>query len=78
MTEEKQVAWLVTPKDAPVMGSAGELLGEVRAVLGDDDDDIFHGLAMKPDDGGKLVEVPGRASSGSPPSGSTRPSLRTR
>ena len=59
MTDEKQVAWLVTPKDAPVMGSGGELLGEVRAVLGDDEDDIFHGLAMKPEEGGKLVEVPG-------------------
>ncbi len=59
MTEEKQVAWLVTPKEAPVMGSGGELLGEVKAVLGDDEDNIFHGLAMKPDDGGHLVEVPG-------------------
>jgi hypothetical protein len=59
MTDEKQVAWLVTPKEAPVMGSGGELLGEVRAVLGDDEDNIFHGLAMKPEDGGKLVEVPG-------------------
>ena len=59
MTDEKQVAWLVTPKEAPVMGSGGELLGEVRAVLGDDEDDIFHGLAMKPEEGGKLVEVPG-------------------
>ena len=59
MTEEKQVAWLVTPKEAPVMGTGGELLGEVKAVLGDDVDNIFHGLAMKPDDGGDLVEVPG-------------------
>ena len=59
MTEEKQVAWLVTPKEAPVMGSSGELLGEVKAVLGDDEDNIFHGLAMKPEDGGDLVEVPG-------------------
>ena len=59
MTDEKQLAWLVTPKEAPVMGSGGELLGEVRAVLGDDDDNIFHGLAMKPEEGGKLVEVPG-------------------
>jgi len=59
MTEEKQVAWLVTPKEAPVMGPSGELLGEVRAVLGDDEDNIFHGLAMKPANGGSLVEVPG-------------------
>lgn len=59
MTEEKQVAWLVTPREAPVMGSGGELLGEVKAVLGDDEDNIFHGLAMKPYDGGGLVEVPG-------------------
>jgi len=59
MTEEKQVAWLVTPKEAPVVGSAGELLGEVRAVLGDDEDNIFHGLALKPASGGKLVELPG-------------------
>jgi len=59
MTEEKQVAWLVTPKEAPVMGPAGELLGEVRAVLGDEEDNIFHGLAMKPANGGNLVEVPG-------------------
>lgn len=59
MAEEKQVAWLVTPKDAPVMGFDGSLLGEVKAVLGDDEDNIFHGLAMKPESGGDLVEVPG-------------------
>ena len=59
MTEEKQVAWLVTPKEAPVMGSDGTQLGEVRAVLGDDEDNIFHGLAMKPEVGGDLLEVPG-------------------
>jgi hypothetical protein len=59
MTDEKPVAWLVTPKGAPVMGPTGEVLGEVRAVLGDDEDNIFHGLAMKPAAGGGLVEVPG-------------------
>ncbi|MGH2750773.1 MAG: PRC-barrel domain-containing protein [Actinomycetota bacterium] len=56
---EKQVAWLVTPREAPVVGAEGERLGEVRAVLGDDEGDIFHGLAMKPEGGGDLVEVPG-------------------
>jgi hypothetical protein len=59
MSEEKQVAWLVTPKEAPVMGSDGNLLGEVRAVLGDDEENIFHGLAIKPESGGDLLEVPG-------------------
>ncbi len=59
MAEEKQVAWPVTPKEAPVVGAGGELLGEVEAVLGDDEVNIFHGLAMKPEDGGDLVEVPG-------------------
>jgi PRC-barrel domain len=59
MTPEKQVAWLVTPKGAPVIGAGGEHLGEVRAVLGDDEENIFHGLAMKPEGGGDLVEVPG-------------------
>jgi hypothetical protein len=59
MADEKQVAWLVTPKEAPVMGPAGEVLGEVRAVLGDDEENIFHGVAMKPAAGGRLVEVPG-------------------
>ncbi|MGH2699447.1 MAG: hypothetical protein ACRDJL_09665 [Actinomycetota bacterium] len=59
MTQERQVAWLVTPKEAPVIGSGGELLGEVRAVLGDDEENIFHGLAMKPEGDRDLVEVPG-------------------
>jgi hypothetical protein len=56
--EEREVAWLATPEKAPVMGESGEEIGRMEELLGDKEDDIFHGIVMKLARGGNRVEVP--------------------
>jgi uncharacterized protein YrrD len=40
------VSWLVVERGWAVVDSAGEELGTVEEVLGDEDTDIFNGLAV--------------------------------
>jgi len=44
------------PEKAPVVGRDGEEIGRAEGLLGDLDDDIFHGIVVKLARGGK-VEV---------------------
>ena len=46
MNDERTIAWLETPARAPVLDREGTEIGTTEAVLGDDEDDIFHGLAV--------------------------------
>jgi PRC-barrel domain len=55
--EEREVAWLAMPEKAPVMGESGEEIGRMEEVLGDEEDDIFHGIVLKLARGGHKVEV---------------------
>jgi hypothetical protein len=55
--EEQQVAWLATPYRAPVLDSEGNELGTTESLLGDEQSDIFHGLAVKLKSGGAVVEI---------------------
>jgi PRC-barrel domain len=57
MDEEQEVAWLAMPEKAPVMGESGEEIGRVEGLLGDKEDDIFHGIVVKLAAGGRKVEV---------------------
>ena len=43
LEEEREVAWLAMPEKAPVMGQAGEEIGRMEELLGDKEDEIFHG-----------------------------------
>ncbi len=43
---------------APVVNRAGDELGHVEAVLGDDENGIFHGLALNLKGWGGHVELP--------------------
>ena len=54
---EEQVAWTATPYRAPVLDSAGEEIGTTESLMGDEADDIFHGLAVKLKHGGRMVEL---------------------
>jgi hypothetical protein len=54
---EREVAWLAMPEKAPVMGESGEEIGRVEALLGDKEDDIFHGIVVRLARGGHKVEV---------------------
>jgi hypothetical protein len=55
--EEREVAWLAMPEKAPVMGESGEEIGRAEEVLGDREDDIFHGIVVRLAHGGQKVEV---------------------
>ena len=55
--EEREVAWLAMPEGAPVMGESGEEIGRAEELLGDKEDDIFHGILVKLSRGGHRVEV---------------------
>jgi hypothetical protein len=55
--EEREVAWLAMPEKAPVMGESGEEIGRADGLLGDEKDDIFHGIVVKLARGGRKVEV---------------------
>jgi hypothetical protein len=55
--DDVQIAWQVMPKHAPVVGSDGSHIGITEELLGDKDEDIFHGLVIRRDDG-EAVEIP--------------------
>ncbi len=54
---EEQVAWLRTPYRAPIYDRDGAEFGTAESLLGDEESDIFHGLAVKPAHGGPLREL---------------------
>ena len=55
--EEREVAGLAMPERAPVMDEAGQEIGRAEELLGDKEDDIFHGIVVKLSRGGQRVEV---------------------
>lgn len=54
---ETQVAWRAMPYRAPVVGFDGSEIGAAESLLGDEDEDIFHGIVVKRETDGKLVEI---------------------
>jgi hypothetical protein len=58
MEEEEEVSWLLAPLHAPVFDSAGNKIGTTESLLGDERDDIFHGIVIKLEDGGEYRELP--------------------
>lgn len=55
--DETPVAWTVLPRDAIVVAADGSEIGRVVHVLGDQQEDIFHGLAVRRAGDGRTVEV---------------------
>jgi hypothetical protein len=55
---EDQISWRATPYRAPVLDAGGVELGWTASLLGDENEDIFHGLAVKLAQGGRIVELP--------------------
>ena len=55
---EEEIAWLATEKGCPVVDEAGEVIGKVDAVLGDDASGIFHGYSVSLKSTAGAVEVP--------------------
>ena len=57
MAMEDQISWRATPYRAPVLDAGGQKFGTAESLLGDEEADIFHGLAVKLSAGGRMVEV---------------------
>ena len=58
MESERTVSWMAIRKHARVLDRDGNDIGHVEAVLGDDEDDIFHGIALNLKGWGGHVELP--------------------
>ncbi len=54
--DEQAVAWIAMPYRAMVYGSDGSEIGTAESLLGDEEADIFHGIAVQ--HGGKHLEIP--------------------
>ena len=52
------MSWRATPYRAPVLDSEGGRFATTESLLGDEREDIFHGLAAKLSDGSRMVEIP--------------------
>ena len=55
--DEAPVAWQAMPRNAPVVASDGTEIGKAEKWLGDQEEDIFHGIVVRLHDG-EAVEVP--------------------
>jgi hypothetical protein len=58
MEDERPVAWTAVPELAPVFDTSGATVGTAVSVLGNTVHDIFHGVVIKRETDGKLVELP--------------------
>jgi hypothetical protein len=56
--DETAVAWRAMPYRAPVMAADGSEIGTAESLLGDEEEDIFHGIVVKRKPGGDLLEIP--------------------
>ena len=52
------VAWIAMPYKAPVLDREGHKIGTTESLLGDEQEDIFHGLVLRTE-GRDLKEIPG-------------------
>ena len=56
--DETAVAWRAMPYRAPVVAADGSEIGRAESLLGDEAEDIFHGIVVKSKQGGKPLEIP--------------------
>jgi hypothetical protein len=56
--DETTVAWTAMAYRAPVIGADGTDFGTAESLLGDEKEDIFHGIVLKFRHDGRLLEVP--------------------
>jgi len=55
--DETAVAWRAMPYRAPVVAADGSEIGTAESLLGDEQEDIFHGIVVKPKPSGKPLEI---------------------
>jgi hypothetical protein len=56
--DETAVAWKAMPYRAPVVAADGSEIGSAESLLGDEEEDIFHGVAVRSRAGGRMIEIP--------------------
>jgi hypothetical protein len=56
--EETPVAWQAVPREASVVAADGTEIGTAETMLGDLEEDIFHGVVLKRSQDGETVELP--------------------
>ncbi len=55
--DETAVAWTAMPYRAIVVAADGTEIGKAESLLGDEADDIFHGIVIDRSPDGKRVEI---------------------
>jgi hypothetical protein len=55
--DETTVAWRAMPYRAPVVAADGSEIGTAESLLGDEAEDIFHGIVVKRKPGGHVLEI---------------------
>lgn len=55
--DQPALAWTAMPYRAKVVTSDGSEIGTAESLLGDEEEDIFHGIAVKAS-GNRIVEIP--------------------
>ncbi len=56
--DETAVAWIAMPYRAAVVDSGGSEIGKAESLLGDETEDIFHGIVIDRSGDGQRVEIP--------------------
>jgi hypothetical protein len=56
--DEPAVAWPAMPYRSVVYAADGTEIGTAESLLGDEDADIFHGIAVRRRSGGATAEIP--------------------
>ena len=56
--DETPIAWTAAPRSVTVVAGDGTEIGTAESILGDKEEDIFHGIVLKRADDGEIVEVP--------------------
>jgi hypothetical protein len=54
--DETAVAWRAMPYRAPVVANDGSVIGTAESLLGDEEEDIFHGIVVTRS--GRALEIP--------------------
>ncbi len=55
--DENAVAWTAMPYRAPVIAADGSEIGKAESLLGDESEDIFHGIVIDRQADRKRVEI---------------------
>src|SRR3979490_598207 len=59
--DQTQVAWQAMPNRAPVVAADGSEIGTAESTLGDQSEDIFHGIVVTQPGSGRHLEMPAAA-----------------